>query len=277
MRVKITRHLIALVMYLFFNPPVQAQADEKTWLLNQINNLRVQHNLHAYSWNAQLAAAAQQHSEYMAATGDISHQESNGSMAADRAAANGYTGDWIMENIYGGYQASANDAWTFWTNSAIHYNGLVHQQVNEIGIGIASDGTGRYFTLVFGRGGSGINLPPSNPPVTPVSTRRPLPPTPTTTPSPTVPTFTPTVTWTFTPTWTPTPSSTPPPNTPTPIKLPTAAIVVAQEVTPDASRSIVPPTVEDDTDLQDFLPYLVVGQVILIGVAILSIIFRRKD
>ncbi len=283
----------------------QAQ-DEKTWLLNQINNLRATVGIHAYVWNDQLAAAAQQHSEYMASTGDISHTQANGSTPATRAAANGYGGSWVIENIYGGGLATAADAWNFWINSSIHYSGLVNTNTNEIGIGIASGVHGNFYTLVFGKGN--INPPPAQPIVDTssiannssaveepapntsndviVPTRRP-PPTRTFTPSPTVPTFTPSPTWTFTPVWTATFTPTNIPPSATPIVLPTVVAVmptftptiyVERSATVETNQKQVKLSSgqENESVLRRFLPYLIVGQIVLIGLGLGSMMFRRE-
>lgn len=292
----ITLILLAISLYA---PPstTHAQGDSKTWLLNQINALRGQLGLHTYVLNGALGAAAQQHSEYMAATGDVSHTQSNGSTPASRAAANGYMGKFVSENIYGGSIATAADAWGFWVNSSVHYAGLTHSRNNEIGIGVAVGEYGTFFTLVFGYG-TGVDAPPApappdnpapNPPAPqpPPATRRPAPPTQTFTPSPTIPTFTPTVTWTFTPTWTPTASVTLPPATQVPIVLPTAAVVVAQAIdspaptTADVSHIPTTPPAQqlvDDNDdnIRDVLPYLLIGQVILLGIGVVSLAIRKK-
>jgi hypothetical protein len=304
----ISRWIWLLLIVCSLRPPhnnAQAQSGEQLWLFNQINNLRAQVGLHSYVWNPQLAAAAQQHSEYMAATGHISHQQSNGSMPSDRAAANGFGGSWVSENIYGGGMATASHAWNFWLNSSVHYAGMTNRNTNSIGIGVASG----YYTLVFGYV-SGVEAPPAQPvdnppaseqddetvdvapvqapPQAPPPTR--APPTLTFTPSPTVPTFTPTPTWTLTPTWTPSASPTPAPPTSTPISLPTAAVIVAAEPTevvvavpvmptqvdsdPPRQRQV---TISDDDEgfkINDLLPVFLAAQVILIGIGIYSLFFR---
>ncbi|NDJ87325.1 MAG: CAP domain-containing protein [Chloroflexi bacterium] len=289
-----------------FSPlPAAAQQDEKSWLLSQINNLRAQVGVPGYALNAQLGAAAQQHSEYMATTGHISHQQSNGSRPVDRARANGYAGGWISENIYGGTLATAADAWNFWLNSPVHYAGLTNANTNEIGIGVATTERGSFYTLVFGKG-SGVtapqvDVPPedaASPPegnaaAAPPPTRRPPPPTRTLTPSPTIPTLTPTPSWTFTATWTATASMTSPPNTATPIILPTAAVVtnaptvVAADAQPDNTAPAADPSEQreqraDDSKAdglkpEDLLPYFLAGQVILISIGIVSLFRRRKS
>lgn len=301
--------LVIIGLSLTSPQPTQAQSGEQLWLFNQINGLRAQVGVHNYAWNAQLAAAAQQQSEYMAATGHISHQQSNGSMPSDRARANGYTGSWISENIYGGGMATASHAWNFWLNSSVHYAGMVNRNTNEIGIGVAAGTSGQFYTLVFGYR-SDVTAPPAAPIVEPPSTDGEsgdipptqavalappptrVPPTATFTPSPTIPTFTPTPTWTFTPTWTSSPSPTIAPSTSTPISLPTAAVItvepteVAVDLPPEPTQiqfEAEPPpqqqvTVTDEEDdgfkVNDLLPIFLAAQVILIGVGIYSLFFR---
>lgn len=263
---RIAALLVILTALLPQSAPAHAQ-DDKAWLLSQINNLRAQLGLHAYVWNDQLGAAAQQQSLYMAETGHISHTQVNGSTPASRASANGYTGRFVSENIYGGGIAGAADAWNFWINSPVHYAGIAHQRNNEIGIGVASGPNGNFFTLVFGYQ-SNLNAPPagdsnnspppqdtggdtSAPP--PTQAPRYIPPTRTFTPSPTVPTLTPTATWTGTATWTPSPTWTIPPATSTPIQLPTAQVIALEpSITfrpfPSATPSPTPPAARAEKD-----------------------------
>ena len=274
-----TRFVIILIIASLVLPLLQAQPahaqDDKTWLLNQINALRGQLGLHAYVWQGQLAAAAQEQSEYMAATGHISHTQSNGSTPGSRAAAHGYTGSFVSENIYGGTIATASNAWTWWLNSPIHYAGITHSRNNEIGIGVASGAYGNFFTLVFGYN-SGFSAPPAsgggnpgggdtsgggNPNPNPALTNAPpvvyVPPSITPSPTPTIPTQTPTVTWTPTATWTPSPTTTEAPATSTPIQLPTAAVVVAQ--VPSATLSPLPPVRVAQNDSNNNAPPALTG------------------
>jgi hypothetical protein len=290
--------VVGLAVLMLVPPRVRAQ-DDTTWLLDQINSLRASLGLYPYALNAQLTAAATQHSQYMATTCDVSHTESNGSRPVDRARANGYVGDWISENIYGGSIAQPSDAWNFWIHSPIHYSGLVHQVVNEVGIGIAHGRCGNYYTLLFGHRGD-VSAPPA--PAAPSGgdagagaappppTQRPyVPPPPTRTPTPTIPTLTPSATWTITPTHTPSPTPTAPPPTPTPLVLPTVpapgqrasptAIALLPSATESAtpSSTAVPPTSvpasrvvashHGGLEARDLIPLAIVGQVLLIGLA----------
>jgi hypothetical protein len=254
--------LLALVVALAGSraPRTAYAQDEVTWLFEQINGLRAGLGLHAYRLNPQLSAAAQQHSQYMADTCDVSHTQANGSTATTRARVNGYTGGWISENIYGGRGIEA--AWNFWINSGIHYQGLTHEIVNEIGIGVAYGSCGQGYTLVFGHR-DGVTAPAAPAPAaeaapaaaaedTSAEAAAPSPPTavpyvpppPTFTPTPTIPTLTPSPTWTITPT----PTASPEPSatiaathTPsaTPLILPTVPVLDTAEPTGTPSATAI--------------------------------------
>ncbi len=256
MRLRTAVALVVFVMLVGAIPPrtVRAQ-DEVSWLLQQINALRAELGLHPYNLNPQLSAAAQQHSQYMADTCDISHTQSNGSTATTRARANGYTGNWISENIYGGRSAQA--AWNFWTNSAIHYRGLTHEVVNEIGIGVASGSCGKGYTLVFGHR-DGMTAPPAPgaPAVEAEAGAEAPPPPPTSTPTPTIPTLTPSPTWTITPTPTATgrvsatPAGTHTP-TATPLILPTVPALARDQASGASATPAAVAQVPSDTPSPD--------------------------
>lgn len=273
----LTRVLLVVVLggiYLFPSHHAHAQ-DEVTWLYEQINALRATLGLSGYRLNGSLSAAAQSHSEWMAATGIIAHEEDNGSGPPDRAATYGYGGLWVAENIYGGVNANASTAWNWWLNSPTHYNAITSASKTDVGIGIAQGSGMRFYTLLFGQG-STEGLPPPQPTADPnlvvaavvdsivagadeVITIReessvpqaevavddpPLPPPITFTPSPTIPTYTPTITWTPTFTWTPSLTTTPLLPTTTPVQLGTAiplevALAMTPSITPSPSQTSV--------------------------------------
>ncbi|MBI5957880.1 MAG: CAP domain-containing protein [Chloroflexi bacterium] len=303
--------LLCFAAWLIPSPPPQAHAqDEVYWLLEQINSLRASLGLPGYSLNPQLSAAAIQHSQYMAAGCDVTHTENNGSTPASRAAANGYSGTNVSENIYAGSIARATDAWQFWIHSPVHYAGLTHGYVNEVGIGIAG-GLCQSYTLLFGHRDD-VNAPPAPAAVpapsgantgdaaAPAPTQRPyVPPPPTHTPTPTILTLTPSVTWTITPSYTPSLTHTPPSPSATPLILPTVAaqevaLVASPTDTPSPTLSPSPwptepppsltpvPTLrpipassrEGDFEPRDLVPFALAGQIILIGLAGF-IYFRR--
>ena len=164
--------LVALALLIVLALPVpSAQAqDDATWLYDQINGLRASLGLHGYAWNGALNAAAQAHSEWMAATGIISHEGEFDRGPGDRAVTFGYGGRSVTENIYGGGRANPQIAWNFWVNSGVHYAAIAHVNKNEIGIGVARGEGGTYYTLMFGQGsGVAAPAPPAQVPEEPVA------------------------------------------------------------------------------------------------------------
>lgn len=140
----------------------QAQ-DAVSDLLGRINGLRASLGLPGYTLNSALSAAAANQAQWMASTGQISHTQADGSTPSSRAAAAGYGGSWVSENIYAGTNAGVGDAWVFWLNSPIHYRGMTNASYQEIGIAAASSDWGRAYVLVFGRvGGTPIVVPRPN-------------------------------------------------------------------------------------------------------------------
>jgi hypothetical protein len=296
--------------------PVRAQ-DDVTWLLNQVNSLRAGLGLPAYTLNGQLSAAAQQQAQYLTDTCNVAHVWPDGTTPAARAAAAGYTGSHVIENIYAGTNATAESAWNFFITSPVHYSGLVNTIVNEIGIGVAHGGLCSHaYTMVFGRSGDG-SAPPVQPAsqggsvaaVVPPAPAVYVPPPPSSTPTATIPTLTPSATWTLTPTATPSATFTPITPTGTAIELSaqnrTAVALVAsstpaEEIAPTdspspvrvtlaetpsatpsmtptpilptatpipAARSASPPPDDSGLSVRDLLPFALVGQMVLIGIA----------
>lgn len=289
-------------------PTAHAQ-DDVSWLLGQINNLRANQGLPPFTLNGQLSAAAAQQSQYLTQTCNIVHTWPDGTTPAMRAAAQGYPGDHVIENIYAGTNATAADAWNFWLNSPVHYAGLTNTVDDEIGIGIAHGGEcGHAYTLDFGRSGSGAApavAPPANPgaavAAVPPTARPYVPPPPTRTPTATIPTLTPSATWTLTPSYTPSPTFTAISPTATPLELPTvpAEVAVAEIASPTPTaapptRTVtpVPPTATpipptpvptqraalhssaSRFEVRDLIPFALVGQIVLIGIA--GFVYFRK-
>ena len=144
--------LVALLSSLV--TPVTAQSSDAGQILARINALRTQNGLTPLDLNGQLAASAQQHSDDMAATGNVSHTGSDGSSIESRIRASGY-GHWRSfgiwgENIYGGQLADVEAAWNFWTTSQVHRANLLNPRYREIGIGVGQSDNGTYYTLNFG-------------------------------------------------------------------------------------------------------------------------------
>lgn len=154
------RRLFVIVLLLIvWELPAEAQGGD---LLTRVNNLRTSLGLAPYTVNGALSAAAQSQAQWMADNSLISHNRPDGSSPRSRASASGYPSTDVAENIYGGTNASADAAWTFWVNSPIHYAGLTNSRYQEIGIGSASGRDFTTFALVFGNpGGPAPGQPPS--------------------------------------------------------------------------------------------------------------------
>ncbi len=119
-------------------------------ILRRVNELRAANKLNPVIWNAQLAAAALQHSQDMAKTSNISDIGSDGSTFAQRAQAAGYTGGIGQEALYGG-RASVDDAWFFWTNDRTSANTLLTREFTVAGIAVVNAGDRSYYTVAFGK------------------------------------------------------------------------------------------------------------------------------
>jgi len=127
-----------------------------------VNQVRSANGLSAYQVNGALMAAAQAHSEYQASIGSITHTGSGGSNATGRGMAAGYGGGAsvsVVENIYGGMNASPQQAVSWWQGDSLHLNTLLSTKAVDAGAGVATAGGVVYYTLdvgyVIGSEGSG--------------------------------------------------------------------------------------------------------------------------
>ncbi len=105
------------------------------------------------SWNAQLAAAATQHSADMASKNYFSHTAENGSTPDERVKHAGYRYRIVAENIAAG-QADAREVVTGWLKSPGHCANVMNPKVTEMGAGVRSESAsklGIYWTQVFAR------------------------------------------------------------------------------------------------------------------------------
>lgn len=151
MRTRVT-FLFACLVVLSFGISA-ARAQDSADLLSRVNNLRASQGVWAYRINGALNAAAQSQAQWIVDTGNVSHTRPDGSGPRSRALAAGYPSAQVSENIYGGTNGTVDTAWTFWINSGIHYAGLVSQNYDEVGIGVARGGWGAAFVMVFGNSG----------------------------------------------------------------------------------------------------------------------------
>ncbi len=116
-------------------------------LMGLINAARENAKLKPLSFNGQLAAAAQAHSQDMACNNFLGHTGSNGSWIGDRLAAAGYATYNYTEVIAIG---TPQDAMAQWASDATHWNAILQPDLKEIGVGYvyaANSNFGGYFTV----------------------------------------------------------------------------------------------------------------------------------
>jgi uncharacterized protein YkwD len=129
-------------------------------VIDAVNAIRAANGLAPFKVNGALMAAAQAHSEYQASIGSTSHTGRGGSDVKSRALAAGYGGGAsvsVIENVYGGMNASPQQAVSWWQGDGIHLETLLSTRHTEAGAGVAvSDSGVVYYTLdVGGISGSG--------------------------------------------------------------------------------------------------------------------------
>jgi LysM repeat protein len=132
--------------------------------LNLVNQLRAEHGLPPYQYNATLAVAAQNQANWMATAVAYSHTQDNGSTPQSRAAAAGYNG-FVTEIIVGGSNMTPQQGLIWWRNSSLHYSMMVSSRYSEAGPAFATNGSQNMYVIVIGR--------PSNSPVSPRASSEP--------------------------------------------------------------------------------------------------------
>ncbi len=139
-------------------------ADFKASLLARINQLRatgadcgsdgVFGAAAPLTWNDKLVAAAEEHSQDMAAKNYFSHTSADGRTLADRINATGYSWSSVGENIAAGY-IGVNAVMDGWIASPGHCANLMNAGFAEVGVvcvaGAANDTYSTYWTMDLGR------------------------------------------------------------------------------------------------------------------------------
>lgn len=149
--------LSLLTPLIFQNIQAQATQQDAEEMLTLVNDLRAASGIAPVVLNAKLNQAADDHSYDMAHNNYFSHTGLNGSTFSQRANLAGYEGSPRSENIAAGNSTVVN-TFNQWANSSGHLNNMLNSDVNEMGIGHASDNGStytHYWTQMFGKG-SGI-------------------------------------------------------------------------------------------------------------------------
>lgn len=139
-------------------------------LIDAVNALRASRGLAAYQVNSILMQTAQAQADYMASTGNITHYGPDGSRPFQRALAAGYPvagdlslGGWFSENIQGGVNLSPREAVNAWMGDAPHQNTMLSGTLQDIGAGVAVDGSFYYYVIDCGLAiGSAVSYTPTS-------------------------------------------------------------------------------------------------------------------
>jgi len=146
--------LVGLLFLLAIQPlirqPLTAQGDPAAEIFQRVNQVRMSHGLPPFTYNGQLAAAAQSHANWMAANVAYTHTGAGGSTPLSRAQAQGFQG-YVSENIVGGTNMSPRGGVLWWQNSPVHYATITSGRYTEAGTGYATNGEQNMYVLVVGR------------------------------------------------------------------------------------------------------------------------------
>lgn len=132
-----------------FTHRAEAQGNPTNDILQLVNQVRAEYGLPAVTYNSALAAAAQNHANFIAQNAIYSHIGINGSTWQDRAQAAGYTG-YAGENLVGGTKLTPQQGVTWWRNSAIHFSNMLNPRWTEAGVGFAVGSGQNFYVMVFG-------------------------------------------------------------------------------------------------------------------------------
>ena len=143
-----------LLVALGHSTPTRAQGNPSDEIFRLVNQFRAQYGLPPFTYNPNLAAAAQGHANYLASNGLYSHYGADGSSPQDRAERTGYLG-WAGENYVAGTGLTPQQGVTWWSNSAPHFANMVSSRHTEAGVGYAFGSDQNYYVLVIGEPTSG--------------------------------------------------------------------------------------------------------------------------
>jgi LysM repeat protein len=131
-------------------PAVQSASE----LVAAVNALRAENGLGALTASPILMQVAQQHAEYMAATGQITHYSADGKRPFQRALDAGFPvagdlslGGYYAENITAGRNRTPAEAVQSWMSDDPHMNTMLTSWASHIGAGVAFNGDMVYYVL----------------------------------------------------------------------------------------------------------------------------------
>jgi uncharacterized protein YkwD len=141
--------LVFFVFAIFFPPSqtVFGQSGSAYDLIAAVNALRASNGMQAYETDSGLMASAQQHAEYMATTGNITHTREDGSTPSSLG---------FIENIAGGYNLTVSvTIYSMWTDTD-HWNTMAGITYGKVGAGVAEKDGYIYYVLQVQRITTGL-------------------------------------------------------------------------------------------------------------------------
>ncbi|MFD9792964.1 sigma-70 family RNA polymerase sigma factor [Streptomyces sp. NPDC059070] len=118
-------------------------------VIDLVNGERAKNGCGPVTGNAQLATAAQRHSDNMAAQNFFDHTDPSGDGPGERITAAGYRWSTYGENIARGQQGPA-DVMNSWMNSPGHRANILNCSFKELGVGVHYGSGGPWWTQDFG-------------------------------------------------------------------------------------------------------------------------------
>lgn len=139
-----------LLILMLAGIPLLAQQGPELQVLQLANADRAQQGLAPLKWDGALAQAAQEHAQWMAQQGPLSHQYPGEPDLVARAAAAGVHFRSIAENVALAPNPQALER--EWMNSAPHRANILNPRLNTIGVGLVKRGVNYYAVEDFADG-----------------------------------------------------------------------------------------------------------------------------
>ena len=149
-----------------------AQSGRAYETVEALNRYRAALGLPALEIHPSLMAAAQGHAEWMARTYIYSHTGEGGTGPWDRAAAAGFPGGQVYENVAGGTSLTPEEAIGWWDRDWVHQNTMRLPGHTHVGVGYAENDQQQLYVLLVGKIGAPAARPatatPRSTPLAPI-------------------------------------------------------------------------------------------------------------
>lgn len=148
----LTAFILILISFSTGGQIVSGQSSGSYDLISAVNSLRTDNGLQPYQIDSNLMASAQEHAEYMALTGNITHTRADGSTPSTLG---------FIENIAGGYNLTSTVViYSMWTD-ADHWNTMAGITYGVVGAGVAEKDGYVYYVLQVKRIATGLEGQPT--------------------------------------------------------------------------------------------------------------------